>query len=412
MAKSVNVELGSEVRSGEVRSKKARSRLARLVPLLLVAVVFFALGNASRGLDLPKFLGGGNSKVEVSRELNVNVEEIYAKLKDKFDGELTDAKVSEGVKRGLISATNDPYTTYFTKAQYEDFEKGLNGSFSGIGAEIGKNGDQIVIIAPIDGSPAVKSGLKASDAILQIDGVSTEGMSVEEAVTKIRGDSGTKVKLSVVSSGERKEIEVTREDIKVASVKSEQLSADVGYIKISQFGLDTASLANKAASELKAKGVSKIILDLRNNGGGYVDQAVSVAGIWMDQKTVLSERFRGAEIDVKRTASNPLLNLSSGNKLVVLVNEGSASASEILAASLRDNAGVKLVGEKTFGKGSVQEVLELNDESRLKITIAHWFTPNGKSIDKAGIEPDVKVSNDEASTQDLQKEEALELLNS
>jgi C-terminal processing protease CtpA/Prc len=180
VAKSVNVELGSEVRSGEVRSKKARSRLARLVPLLLVAVVFFALGNASRGLDLPKFLGGGNSKVEVSRELNVNVEEIYAKLKDKFDGELTDAKVSEGVKRGLISATNDPYTTYFTKAQYEDFEKGLNGSFSGIGAEIGKNGDQIVIIAPIDGSPAVKSGLKASDAILQIDGVSTEGMSVEE----------------------------------------------------------------------------------------------------------------------------------------------------------------------------------------------------------------------------------------
>lgn len=403
MARSVSGESFSE-------NKYKKARFGRILSLFLVAVVFFALGNSSQGLNLPKFLGGGNSKVRVSKEIDVNVEEIYSKLKDRFDGELTNEKVGEGIKRGLISATNDPYTTYFTKDQYEEFEKTLNGSFSGIGAEIGKNGEQIVVIAPIDGSPAAKSGLKAGDAILQIDGTSTEGISVEEAVTKIRGDAGTKVKLSVVSAGERKDIEVTREDIKIASVKSEQLSSDVGYIKISQFGLDTASLTSRAASELKAKGVNKIILDLRNNGGGYVDQAVSVAGIWLDQKTVLSERFRGAEIDVKRTASNPTLPIGEGNKLIVLVNEGSASASEILAAALRDNAGVKLIGTKTFGKGSVQEVVELSDESRLKITIAHWFTPKGQSIDKSGIDPDVKVEVGADSSRDLQKEKAIELL--
>lgn len=392
------------------RIKKARS--GRILSLVAVALVFFALGNASQGLNLPKFLGGGSSKVRVAKEVNVNVEEIYSKLKDKFDGQLSSEKVDEGIKRGLISATNDPYTTYFTKDQYEEFNKTLNGSFSGIGAEIGKNGDQLVVIAPIDGSPAAKSGLKAGDAIMKIDGTSTEGLSVEEAVSKIRGDAGTKVKLSVVSSGEQKDLEVTREDIKIASVKSEKLDGNIGYIKITQFGLDTASLAIQAAQDLKSQGVSKIILDLRNNGGGYVDQAVSVAGIWLDQKEVLSERFRGAEVDVKRTAQNPALDLAKGNQLVVLVNGGSASASEILAAALRDDGGVKLVGEKTFGKGSVQEVIELSDESRLKVTVAHWFTPKGQSIDKAGLVPDVEVEAGSDGTRDLQKEKALELLKS
>ncbi len=407
MVRALNRDVEAE---GALKGAAKKARFGRILSLALVAVIFFALGSASQGLNLPSFLTGGSSKVKIANGVEVNVEEIYSKLKDKFDGEISSEKVNEGVKRGLISATNDPYTTYFTKEEYEEFNKTLNGSFSGIGAEIGKNGDQLVVIAPIDGSPAAKSGLKAGDAIMQIDGLSTEGMSVEEAVSKIRGDVGTVVKLSVVSSGERKEIEVTRGDIKIDSVKSEKLAGNIGYIKITQFGLDTASLTNKAAQDLKAQGVSKIILDLRNNGGGYVDQAVGVAGIWLDQKTVLSERFRGAEIDVKRTATNPLLDLAKGNQLVVLVNEGSASASEILAAALRDDANVKLVGEKTFGKGSVQEVIELEDQSRLKVTVAHWFSPKGKSIDKAGIEPDVKVEVGNDASRDLQKEKAVELL--
>ena len=387
-------------------------RASRLFAPILIALIFFALGYNSRGLSLPTWLSGGGSSVRVSGSTKVDVEEIYSKLKDKFDGELTDEKVVEGIRRGLVSSAGDPYTTYFTKEEYEQFSSTLNGQFSGIGAEIGKKGDQIVVIAPLDDSPAAKAGIKAGDAVLEVDGKTTEGKSVEEVVAEIRGEAGSKVKLSVVSGGERKDVEITRGDIKVDSVKYEKLNDEVGYIKISQFSLDTFALTNQAVTKLKSEGVNRIILDLRNNGGGYVDQAVKVAGIWMDSKVVLSERFRGQEISVQRTSANPIANLTADNKLVVLVNEGSASASEILAASLSEEGGVKLVGQKTFGKGSVQDMIELSNESRLKITIAHWFTPKGKSIDKEGIEPQVKVSEGADRSIDLQKQKALELISS
>lgn len=394
-------------------NKRARSsRSGRLFVPILIGLVFFALGYNSRGLSLPSWLKGGDSSVRVSGNLRVDVEEIYSNLKDKFDGDLSDEQIVEGIRRGLVASTGDPYTTYFTKEEYEQFNSSLNGQFSGIGAEIGKKGEQIVVITPIDNSPAAKAGVRAGDAILEVDGNSTEGKSVEVVVSEIRGEPGTKVKLTVVSNGERKDIEITRGDIKLDSVKYEKLSDSVGYIKISQFSLDTYALTSDAVAKLKADGVSRIILDLRNNGGGYVDQAVKVAGIWLDSKVVLSERFRGREISVQRTSNNPSANLAEGNKLVVLVNEGSASASEILAASLSEEGGVKLIGQRTFGKGSVQDMIELSDQSRVKITIAHWFTPKGKTIDKEGIEPEVKVVDSNDGSTDPQRQKALELISS
>ncbi|MDQ5913859.1 MAG: carboxyl-terminal processing protease [Patescibacteria group bacterium] len=396
------------LRSNSSRSSSAR----RLLGFALFGLVFFAFGYQSRGIALPSWLKGGGSSVRVSGNIKVDLEEIYTNLKDKFDGDLTDEQIVEGIRRGLVASTGDPYTTYFTKEEYEQFNSSLNGQFSGIGAEIGKKGDQIVVIAPIDGSPAAKAGVKAGDAVLEVDGKSTEGKSVEVVVSEIRGEPGSKVKLTVVSDGTRKDIEITRDDIKVDSVKYEKLSDSVGYIKISQFSLDTYALTSDAVSKLKGQGVNRIILDLRNNGGGYVDQAVKVAGIWLDSKVVLSERFRGREVSVQRTSSNPSADLNSGNQLVVLVNEGSASASEILAAALSEEGGVRLVGQKTFGKGSVQDMIELSDGSRVKITIAHWFTPKGKTIDKEGIEPVVKVSEGADPAVDTQRQRALELVSS
>lgn len=373
-----------------------------------VALVFFALGYNMQSLQLPGVLRG--STVKVSSSVNVDVEEIYSKLRERFDGEIDSAAVDVGIKRGLVSATGDPYTAYFSKEEYADFKSSLDGQFSGIGAELGKKGDQLVVIAPLDGSPAERAGIKPGDAIISIDGVSTDGMGVDIAVSKIRGESGTKVKLKISQDGAVKEIEVTREEVKVDSVKYEKIGNDIGYIKVSRFAEDTGSSVKKAARELSAQGATKFILDLRNNGGGYVTSAVDVAGIWLDNKTVLSERFRGKETAVKRTSSETILNLDK-TKLVVLVNEGSASASEILAAALNENAGVQLVGQKTFGKGSVQDIVPLEDQSWLKITIAHWFTPQGKTIDRVGIEPTVKVEKG-GGDQDLQKQKAIDLLNS
>lgn len=394
--------------SGRKRVKQGTSGNKKYLSFLFVGLVFFALGYNVQQLQLPGVLGG--SSVRVSSSVNVDVEEIYSKLRERFDGEIDSAAVDVGIKRGLVSATGDPYTAYFSKEEYADFKSSLDGQFSGIGAELGKNGDQLVVIAPLDGSPAERAGIKPGDAIIAIDDVSTDGMGVDIAVSKIRGESGTRVKLKISQAGSVKEIEVTREEVKVDSVKYEKIGSDVGYIKVSRFAEDTGSSVKKAARDLSAQGVTKFILDIRNNGGGYVTSAVEVAGVWLDNKTVLSERFRGKETTVKRTSSEKILDLNK-TKLVVLVNEGSASASEILAAALNENAGVQLVGQKTFGKGSVQDIVPLEDQSWLKITIAHWFTPKGKTIDRVGIEPTVKVEKGE-SEQDLQKQKAIELLNS
>ncbi|HRV75779.1 MAG: S41 family peptidase [Candidatus Nomurabacteria bacterium] len=380
----------------------------KLLGLIFVALVFFALGYSSQNITLPKVLRGSSVKVDAS--INVDVQEIYSKLRERFDGELNSKEVEAGIKKGLVSATGDPYTTFFTKDEYNDFKSSLDGRFSGIGAELGKNGEQLVIIAPLDGSPAEKAGLKPGDAILSIDGVLTDGMGVDIAVSKIRGEEGTKVKLKISQDGALKEVEVIREAIKVDSVKYEKVNNDTGYIKVSRFAEDTDDLVSKGVKELSSQGANKFILDLRNNGGGYVASAVNVAGVWLDNKVVLSERFRGREMAVKRTSSNPLMSLDK-SKLVVLVNEGSASASEILAASLNENAGIQLVGQKTFGKGSVQDIVPLEDGAWLKITIAHWFTPKGKTIDKVGIDPTVKIDLG-ANGEDLQKQKAINILNS
>jgi len=338
------------------------------------------------------------------------VEKVYDALRLNYDGNLELSKIIDGLKAGLVKSAGDPYTTYFSKEDNEAFDSQLSGSFTGIGAELIEENNVVVVATPLSGFPAEKAGVKARDIIFKIDGEDATQLSVAEAVKKIRGEKGTTVKLTLIRDGEQLEISIIRDVITVPSVKSEILDG-IGYMTIYRFGEDTGDLAKKYANEYKIQNLKGVIVDVRNNPGGYLNEAVNVASLWLKKNSVVVEERRGdVSVKVDRALGNPIL---SGMKTVVLVNGGSASASEILAGALRDNGAATLIGEKTFGKGSVQQVEELEGGSALKVTVAKWFTPNGKNINKEGINPDKEVAltiDDAKTNKDPQKSAALDFL--
>ncbi len=344
-----------------------------------------------------------------------SADQLYGILKKNFDGNLDKNKLMDGINTGLVEATGDPYTTYFTPKEAQEFGDQLSGSFTGIGAELGSDADNnIIIVSPLSGYPADKAGLKPRDIIAAINGQSTSGMRIDAVVKKIRGPENTKVTLTIVrGSGQPFDVVLTRAKIEVASVKW-QIDEDVGYIKISQFNGDTVRLARQAADEFKAKGVKGIVLDLRGNPGGYLSGAVDVSSLWFDSgKTVVAQKHGGKVTQTEYSNGEATLK---GLPTVVLIDGGSASASEITAGALHDNGAAILAGEKSFGKGSVQQVINLKDGSEIKVTIAHWYTPGGKNIDKQGIKPDTEVKpadgDSQASGKDAQKDKAYEILRS
>lgn len=338
------------------------------------------------------------------------LDEVYRVLVSKYDGKLDKQKLLDGAKRGLVDAAGDPYTVYFTADQAKEFSSDLNGKFEGIGAELGKTEGRLTILSVIGDSPAQNAGLQAKDIIYKVNDEETAKMTVSDAVKKIRGEKGTSVKLSIVRGGTGKDYTIVRDSITNPSVKSEVLNDGVGYMRITRFGDDTSSLARKAAQDFKGQNVSKVVLDLRGNGGGLLSAARDVSSLWLKDKVVVSERTNGVTTDTLRSESSPIL---SGVKTVVLVDGGSASASEIVAGALKDNGAATLVGEKTFGKGSVQTVENLAGGAELKVTIARWYTPLGKNINKEGIMPDkvVALSEDDVKAgRDPQKDAALAAL--
>ncbi len=391
--------------------EKTKGRSIRVLYALLAGVIVFALG-----------VNVGNGRLQFNRQQSINsnsqlpadldyasVEAIYDKLRTSYDGELKADQLMDGIKQGLAQASGDPYTEYFNTKAAGEFNDELNGSFTGIGAELSKNAaDNIEIISPIAGYPAEKAGLKAKDVIAEIDGKSAVGITVTEAVSKIRGEANTKVKLKVIRNNkEELNFEITRAQITVASVKHEIVDG-IGILTISRFGSDTVKLATEAAQEFKNANVRGVILDMRGNPGGLLDAAVGLSSLWLDRsQVVLQEKRDGKVIKTFNATGNPILK---GMKTVVLINGGSASASEITAGALQDNKVATLIGEKSYGKGSVQQILPLADGSMLKVTSAHWFTPSGNGIDKKGIEPTQKVErtdDDFKNGRDPQKDAAI-----
>jgi len=377
--------------------------------LLLVFTLGINVGNGRLAI-------GANKPVSSELPDNLDyssVEAIYDKLRANYDGELDQSALLDGLKQGLASASGDPYTEYFNSKDAKEFDDELNGSFTGIGAELGKRADGgIEIISPIAGFPAEKAGLKAKDLIAEIDGKSTIGLTVTEAVNKIRGEAGTKVTLKIVrNNAQELNFEITRAQITIPSVKHEIVDGNIGVITISRFGPDTVQLAKEAADSFKQANVKGVILDLRSDPGGLLDAAVGVSSLWLDKsQTVLLEKRDGKVVKTYHATGNPVLK---GVKTVVLINDGSASASEITAGALKDNNAATLIGAKSYGKGSVQQLLQLGDGSMLKVTSAHWFTPSGKGIDKSGLEPDQKVErsdDDIKNNKDPQKDAAIQSL--
>lgn len=374
------------------RSLKWLKSLGNIVFILVIFSFGFLLGNGRIQIG-----GLKGQQKNLPKNLDyATVEKVYDSLRQSFDGQLDVNKLLDGIKHGLAQAAGDPYTDYLSPKEAKDFTDQLNGTFQGIGAELSKDkDDNLIVVAPIDGFPAQKAGLRSKDIIVAVNNESTQSMSVDQAVSKIRGPKGTVVTLKIVRGDEGLTIKITRAEIKVPSVKSKILADNIGYLQITQFSSDTVDLATKAANDFKKAGVKGVVLDLRDDPGGELNAAVGISSLWLKEgSTVLTER-RGKEIvKTYKADGNPIL---TGLKTVVLINEGSASASEIVAGALRDNNVATLIGTKSFGKGSVQEIINFRDGSELKVTIARWYTPAGKNIDKQGISPDkeVKRSNDD-----------------
>lgn len=360
---------------------------------------------------------GSVGSVSQNKELPANldyasVEQVYDELRANYDGKLDVNKLMDGLKQGLVAASGDPYTEYMVPDKAKDFQSELSGSFEGIGAQLGKNDNgNVIIVAPIDGFPAKKAGILPKDVIAEIDGKDATKLTTDQAVDKIRGPKGTKVKLRIIrDQKEDLTFEIERTEINIPSVENKILDGNIGYLKISQFGDDTAQLSQEAANKFKQAGVKGVVLDLRGNPGGYLDAAVKVSSLWLQNKTVLEEKRDGTVVKTYRSQGAATL---AGIPTTVLIDEGSASASEITAGALHDNGVAKLIGTKSFGKGSVQQPETLTNGALLKITIARWYTPKGKNIDKEGIKPDTEVqitTDDIKAGRDPQLDKATESL--
>ena len=411
----------------------------KLIKTIIVLIVF-GLGFFVGNMDLA-FAKNGDFKGE-----NINIDTFWkvwdildnnfvtTKHKDKLGEEISSTTVSEydnlskeerriyGAIKGMVDSEEDPYTVFFTPKEAESFETEIKGSFEGIGAEVGKKDDVITIIAPIIGAPAEKAGLHSGDKIIKINNEPTVDMSVDQAVKLIRGERGTTVKIQVYREGVDKPIdfEIMRDTIQLPTLdKNYDIKNKVYTIKIYSFSEQLNGLFKEAIREFANSDADKLIIDLRGNPGGYLESAVELSSYFIPQGKVIVSQDYGEKrkTEYLRSIGYDLLYRKKF-KTVVLVDGGSASASEIVAGALQDHKVATIIGEKTFGKGSVQEYLKITDNTGLKVTIARWLTPNGNSISVSGLTPDILIKKSEKTTlqdikdrKDNQYLKAIEILN-
>ncbi len=336
------------------------------------------------------------------------IDDMYLKAKD-----IRNSARVYGAIGGLVDSLNDPYSIFLKPGDSKQFEDDIRGNFGGVGAELGIRKGQLLIIAPLKDTPASKAGLRGGDAILRVNSTSTEGISIDEAVRMIRGPERTDVTLTISRATWEKprEIKLKRERIIVPTLDSEMKEGNIEYIRLYSFNGNAGSLFYQAIVQASAQGAKGLILDLRNNPGGYLETAVNLAGWFLPRGTlVVSEEGRSGVIDQLRANGNAAL---AEFPVVVLINEGSASAAEILAGALHDNRHIKLVGTQSFGKGTVQQLTDLRDGSSLKLTIAHWVLPSGTILEGKGIAPDVEVKltdEDIEKKRDPQLDKAIEIM--
>ncbi len=368
-------------------------RKVNLTTTIIISAVTL-IGGLALGLNwdtleaqFAPYLGGKKVAAEIDFS---SLNSVYKKLAEEYDGDLDKSKVIEEAKRGLVNAAGDTYTYYLNAVEAEEFQKDLSGDVgAGIGVEIGERDGVVKVLRTTPDNPARKAGVLAGDIIYKADGEDISMLKVDDIAKKLRGAAGTKVKLTVLRNNKEKEFELTRETINNVSVYSEYKDK-TAIITITRFDQDTGNLARKAAKEAIDKSCDKFIIDLRGNGGGYVSAAKEVASLWVDGKIVVEQRSASGAYNEK-TYANSNSAILAGKKTIVLTNGSTASASEIVAGALQDYGLATLIGEKTFGKGSVQALEELPGGDLLRVTVAKWYTPNGKNINGEGIKPDKTV---------------------
>lgn len=319
-----------------------------------------------------------------------DLNEVYSQISSNFDGSIDKTKLIEGAKKGLTAALDDPYTVYYDSKEAAEFKSDLKGEIkeAGVGIEMMKQGDYVVVTRTLPNNPARKAGVHAGDIIFAINGEEVWDKDTEIIASKLRGPSGEKVKLTVARDKQKLDFELVREKIN-------NVSADITYqdktaiISVYRFSEDTGTLVQSFTKDFKNRGINKVILDLRNNGGGYVTAARDLLSLWLDGDKILTQKSAtiGQTITYAKRGEATLKDM----KTIVLVNNATASASEIVAGALKDYKKATILGTKTYGKGVVQTMLELSGGSLLKITTAHWYTPEGQTINKTGISPDVEV---------------------
>lgn len=386
-----------------METNKNRAKIFFL--LTIFSVIFFNIGYLfgtgkigfeNGSFSFNKTINVLNKEVGKPKEVDFSLFwDAWNKVTENFNGELDSEKMMYGAISGMVSSLGDAYTVFYNGEEAKQLQEELSGSFSGIGAEVGEKDGKIVIIAPLDDTPAQKAGLKPQDEVVAINGDLTIGLTVDQAVSKIRGEAGTKVKLKIKRAEKDLEFEITREKITIKSVKHKQVQ---GYdvLEISSFNETTAEEFKKAIENIKnTKG---IVVDLRSNPGGYLDVSTKIISEFIPKgKLILMQKDKNGNIEETKSNGGGFENI----KVVILVNEGTASASEIFAGAVRDNDRGKIIGKKTFGKGTVQTIEELSGGNVLKVTIAKWLTPNGSEINKIGITPDYEV---ELTEEDAKKE--------
>lgn len=385
-----------------------RSRASLFIIFIIFAGVFFG-GGVLVGKELKVIEPG--SPLELDK-----VQEVYQELQNQFffkEG-LDREKLEYGAAKGFVDAAGDPYTYFLNPDENREFTEVINGSFEGIGAEIGLNEQrEIVIIAPLEGSPAKRAGLEPQDIVLQIDKSLTTGITLDEAVKLIRGPKGSMVTLTVERVGfpEPIKIPIARDVIKIPTLKWELRNKDIAYIQLFNFHERASQTFDQAAKEVLNSSARNIVLDLRGNPGGILQEAVAIGGWFIDKGTpVALEHFGNGESRTYESSGPAKLK---GFPLAILIDRGSASASEILAGALRAHNNAILVGEKTFGKGTVQIVKDFRDGSALRVTTSQWFLPNETSIDKEGLAPDILQAKEGVNEkEDPQLQKAIEALRS
>ncbi len=327
--------------------------------------------------------------------------EVFHKIKRDYVEDVSDQQLLENAIKGMLEGL-DPHSAYLDGEAYTELQEGTSGAFGGLGIEIGTEDGLIKIISPIDDTPASRAGIEAGDTIIRLDGAPVRGMTINAAVKKMRGEVGSAIELTIMREGEAKPLELTlvRDLIKIRSVRSRELAPGLGYLRISAFQANTGEDFVKELEKLKQEskgGLKGLVLDLRNNPGGVLGAAVAISDAFLDAGKIVYTEGRVADAKMSFEAKPP--DLIDGAPLVVLINEGSASASEIVAGALQDRQRAVLMGRRTFGKGSVQTILPMNNKAAIKITTARYFTPNGRSIQAEGVEPDIVIDRVEVQAQ-------------